>query len=199
MSEILGESKYKQCAVEVRGMGFNTTGYPGAFTPIVESIIKAHIEKPCVHLFSGISKLGDVRIDLARPEATQNENVLDFVRNDKRMWKWCLLDPPYLLADYGRKFESGSLEEKYASVKSMSADVELRRAIQTWFQDHVENILWLDHCAPLPLGFKREKLWILLPGGYHTVRVLSWLKRVSHNINSWVKDWDKAIKKQLQT
>ena len=172
----------KDFDVEVTGLGMNVSGYPGAFTSTVETIIKKHISSPCVHLFSGISKIGDVRIDLARPEATKNENVLDFVRTDQRKWKWCLLDPPYLLADYGRKFKSGSLEEKYASVKSMSSDVELRKALQIWFQDHVENIIWLDYCAPLPLGFRRQKLWFLLPGGYHTIRVLSLLTRKNENL-----------------
>jgi len=39
-------------------------------------------------------------------------------------------------------------------------------------------------CAPLPKGFKRRKLWFLMPGGYHTVRVLSWLERKEKNVNT---------------
>ena len=43
----------------------------------------------------------------------------------------------------------------------------------------LDNVLWLDYCAPSIKGFYRKKLWLLLPGGFHTVRVLSWLQKES--------------------
>ena len=76
-------------------MGFNNTGYPGAFPPRVESRIRAIAESPCLHLFSGRSKIGDVRVDFDRPEATRNVDVLEFLKTEKRDWKFVIADPPY--------------------------------------------------------------------------------------------------------
>lgn len=41
----------------------------------------------------------------------------------------------------------------------------------------IDDRKWLDFCAPVIKGFKREKLWLVLPGSFYTVRVLSWLKK----------------------
>ena len=56
----------------------------------------------------------------------------------------------------------------------------VRRALCKYFREHTRNILWLDMCAPLPAGFKRKELWFLFPGGYHTLRILSWLVKVGN-------------------
>lgn len=169
--EIIGGS----CSdAEVTGMGFNTTGYAGAFTPTINKIIKEIIfdlKSPNVlNLFSGVSKIGNVRIDIERPEATLRMDVLDFIRNNGEHWDLVILDPPY---EIKRKKKL----EQYGKTSSVAADVEFRRALADFFYNHADNVLWLDLCAPLPKGFKRQKVWFLFPGGYHTVRTLSWLRR----------------------
>lgn len=156
---------------EVLGMGFNNTGYPGAFTKPVENIIKSHITGGVLHLFSGSSLIGDERVDIEHPNATLNCDVKEFIKNDYRQWDWCLLDPPYNITRVGTKLKGYGLSGCIAS------DVTFRRNLKHYFQTHTENILWLDICAPMIKGFRRQKLWLLLPGGFHTVRVLSWLKR----------------------
>lgn len=165
----------KSFEVIICGMGNNLTGYPGAFTPVVDGIVRqviSDIDGKTLHLFSGVSKLGDIRVDVERPEATSNRDVLGFIRSDSRFWDLVILDPPY---EIKRK---GKLEE-YGRTSSVAADVILRRALADYFINHTQNILWLDMCAPLPKGFRRKKLWFLFPGGYHTIRILSWLERVT--------------------
>ena len=49
---------------DVLGMGMNTSGYPGAFTMPVQSIIKSIIYGKVLHLYSGSSLIGDERVDL---------------------------------------------------------------------------------------------------------------------------------------
>lgn len=149
-------------------MGFNNTGYPGAFTPTVEKIIKGVIESPSLNLYSGRSKIGDVRVDLTRPEATHNMSVEDFISSNNQHWKYVLLDPVYNIKRISKL-------EGYASKNPFSPNVYLRRIFNKWSIEHVDNILWLDLCAPKPKGFERKEIWLLLPGGYHNVRVLSWL------------------------
>ena len=158
----------------VIGMGINSTGYPGAFTPVVErlinNIIGLHGKHTVLHLFSGRSDIGDERVDLERQEATLRENVLAFISRDKRDWDFVVLDPPY-------EIQRKSKLAAYGSVSSVAADVIMRRALASYLREHANEVVWLDGCAPLPAGFARKHLWLLLPGSYHTVRVLSWLTR----------------------
>jgi hypothetical protein len=155
---------------EVLGMGMNASNYPGAFTIPVQQIIKSVISGSVLHLYSGSSFIGDERVDLEHPHATKNCRVEDFIRDDTRKWDWCLLDPPYAITRRKKL-------EKYAETASLSADVVWRNSIKDYFRRHISNILWLDYCAPQINGFLRKKLWLLLPGGYHNVRVLSWLQK----------------------
>jgi len=159
----------KDFDVEITGLGMNRTGYPGAFTPTVDRIINQTIYGKVLNLFSGVSKIGDVRVDIERLEATHRKHVLTFIEQDTRYWDFIILDPPY-------EIKTKSKIEIYARVSSVAADVLLRTKLSDYFSNHTDNILWLDICAPLPKGFKRKKLWFLFPGGYHTLRVLSWLE-----------------------
>jgi 16S rRNA G966 N2-methylase RsmD len=155
---------------EVLGMGMNPGNYPGAFTKPVEDIIKSVLYGKVLHLYSGSSLIGDTRVDLEHPNATTHCRVEDFVRDDTNKWDWMLLDPPYAITRRKKL-------DKYAETASLSADVKWRNEIKDYFRRHTANILWLDYCAPMINGFRRRKLWLLLPGGYHNVRVLSWLEK----------------------
>lgn len=155
---------------EVIGMGMNSSNYPGAFTEPVKKIIKSVVSGKVLHLYSGSSLIGDERVDLEHPNATRNCRVEEFLGEDSRDWDWCLLDPPYAITRRKKL-------DKYAETASLSADVVWRNSIKDYFRRHISNILWLDYCAPFIVGFRRKKLWLLLPGGYHNVRVLSWLQR----------------------
>ena len=162
----------KDFELEVLGMGFNITGYPGAFTPTVKRIIEQTISGRILHLFSGQSTLGTERIDIQHFNATKNIEVKEYLRwEDKnwgREWDWILLDPPYNLMGKTKTRE-------YKIQQPFSADVELRNLIRDYALKYTTNVLWLDYCAPMIKGFKRKKLWLLLPGGFHNVRILSWL------------------------
>ncbi len=163
----------KNFDVEILGMGNNITGYPGAFTPVVNKIILSLINPrdKVLHLFSGVSFIGDERIDIERLEATQRKDVIEFIETDNRKWDFVILDPPY-------EIKRKSKLEEYGRTSSVAADVILRRKLVEYFNRCAKNILWLDMCAPLPENFKRIKLWFLFPGGYYTIRILSWLQKV---------------------
>jgi len=149
-----------------------TTGdYTGAFPPNVDTVIRRLVNGNILQLFSGSSLIGQERIDISHKNATQNVNVKEFIAKDNRSWDWVVLDPPYLIMSADVKLTD------YGISKAASSDVGLRRNLKQYFQNHTDNILWLDICAPMIKGFYREKLWLVLTGGFHTVRVLSWLKR----------------------
>ncbi|KKN11215.1 hypothetical protein LCGC14_1028730 [marine sediment metagenome] len=149
-----------------------TTGeYPGAFPPEVDIIIRQLVKGKVLHLFSGSSLIGEERIDIDHPSATKNINVKEFILSDKSDWDWVVLDPPYLIMSADVKLTD------YGISIAASSDVSLRRNLKQYFQKHTDNILWLDICAPMIEGFYRKKLWLVLTGGFHTVRILSWLTR----------------------
>jgi len=156
---------------DVLGMGMNNSDYPGAFTEPVKQIIKSVISGKVLHLYSGSSFIGDERIDIDHPNATRNINVDDFIRGDDRQWNYVILDPPYAITRTDAKLTG------YGIKGAVSANVDRRRTVSRYLQTHTNNVLWLDDCAPMIKGFARQKLWLLLPGGYHHVRVLSWLKQ----------------------
>ena len=157
--------------VEATGMGFNNSGYPGAFTVPVQNIINSLVSGKVLNLYSGSSLIGEERIDIEHPNATKQMNVEDFIKKDERLWDWVILDPPYAITRTDVKLNG------YGIKGSVSANVIMRRLLKDYLQTHADNVLYLDYCAPMIKGFSREKLWLLLPGGFHNVRVLSWLKK----------------------
>ncbi len=157
--------------LEVLSPSATSGEYPGAFPPNVELVIKRLISERVLHLFSGSSLIGEERIDIEHHHATKNMNVKEFIDTDNRQWDWVVLDPPYQITGTDVKLNG------YGIKRAVSSDVVFRRKLKHYFQNHTENILWLDICAPIITGFYRKKLWLVLTGGFHTVRVLSWLKR----------------------
>jgi hypothetical protein len=73
--------------------------YPGKFTNFEINIIKFYMRGFTLHLFSGTSDIGDIRIDFSRKEATHNMDVFKFLAKniDKLIGKvkTIILDAPY--------------------------------------------------------------------------------------------------------
>jgi len=157
---------------EALGMGTARGIYGGEFTPVVEKLIRYWLLKypgEVLHLFSGNSRIGDVRVDIDNPNANQQIKVETYLKRSQDNFEWVLLDPPYLVESHDLK--------GYKISKAFSPNVPARRLFQEWAQKHTKRIIWLDLCAPLLEGFEREKLYFLLPGGYRNVRVLSILRQ----------------------
>ena len=164
----------KDFEIEVLGLGHTTGEYPGQFTKPTEMLIKFWLNKSSgkvLHLFSGISTIGDVRVDIDNLNATIKDTVENYLVNSQENFEWVILDPPYLV-------NASNLKQGYTISRPFSCSVPQRRIFEKWAKEHAKFIIWLDLCAPLPQGFKREKLYFLLPGGYGSVRVLSILKNV---------------------
>ncbi len=158
-----------------RGSGMIWNGlvnsYPGAFATEVDRVIRQTIKGNVLHLYSGTSFIGEERIDIEHPNATVNCDVEDFVKEDNRLWDFVILDPPYQITRTDVKLNG------YGIKGAISANVDRRRLIKEYLQKHTENVLWLDQCAPMIKGFRREKLWLVLPGAFKNVRILSWLQK----------------------
>jgi hypothetical protein len=145
--------------------------YQGAFPPKIEEMIKNRLGSPSLHLFSGSSKLGDVRVDLAHPNATIHQDVYQFIQSDGRDWAWVVLDPDYAIQRASIKLSG------HARYDSVAGNVLAWRLIEDFLKLHADNVFWFDQCSPCPPGFERSKTWLFIPGAYKSVRALTWLKR----------------------
>lgn len=148
-------------------------GYVGQFPIPIRKLIKSLVDGEVLHLYSGSSDIGTVRIDLARPEATHNTSVEEFITTDTSSWDWCILDPPYRLIQ-------SSIIKEYQDGRPLSGNALLRDRLCLYFQRHVQNVLWLDYCCPKIRGFERKAIWLILPTRvFENVRCLTWLFKVS--------------------
>lgn len=161
-------------------MGIHSGDYPGAFPPKVERTIRMIVESPCLHLFSGSSTIGDVRVDLEHPAANVHEDVYEFISKDERKWKFVVLDPDYNLEPKRNRAKLRA----HAKTDSVSGNVLYQRVLELFLRGHAENVLWFDMASPKPFGFERKKTWLWLPGSYFHVRVLTWLKREGEYLES---------------
>ena len=80
--------------------------YPGSFTKKEYSWLSQFSKGKILHLFSGSSQLGDIRVDLANLAATINADVFKYLSQPLDHFDTVILDPPY-----NQKFA-----EKYAKL-----------------------------------------------------------------------------------
>ncbi|APV44201.1 hypothetical protein Dform_00856 [Dehalogenimonas formicexedens] len=157
--------------------------YRGAFASGPERIIRELIGSSdnVLHLYSGRSTIGRIRVDLECEEATLKMSVEKYISSCSDHFEWCLLDPPYQIKDHD------NLKE-YADARALSGNALFRDRIRLFFREHVDNVLYLDYCSPTCRGFSRAGVWAFLPGySWQPVRCLTWLKRQNYEMSLFDK------------
>ena len=82
--------------------------YPGDFTKREIDLISKWVKGRSLHIFSGKSNIGDVRVDYSMTEATINMDVFEYLEMaiKKKIWfKTIILDPPYN-ARFAKKYQA---------------------------------------------------------------------------------------------
>lgn len=163
-------------------------GYKGSFHPNVESVIKPIIEgKFCVHLFSGSSKLGEVRVDIQHPNASYNGNVYDFIQVYE-LPPDCgksilLLDPDYHLKRNDLKLKPHGIKE------SLAGNVLVHKLLYS-FLDRCpfDEILLLDMCSPSFNNYEEVHFWRVKYQGWVHNRTLTWYRRTNQQLPITIGD-----------
>ena len=150
-------------------------GYRGGFPSEVERILKKLVagSDKVLHLYSGRSDIGNIRVDLEQPEATHKMTVEEYISSDFgcQRFDWVILDPPY-------KIKQPGFLNNFKDARPLSGNALLRDRISRFLRQHADNVLWLDYCVPAIRGFRRSKIWLCIPNNcYENVRCLSWLQR----------------------
>lgn len=73
----------------------NCAEYPGAFMKKEVEIIEKSAGGRILHLFSGASKIGHVRVDLFNENATHRMDVFEYLTENTEKFDTVILDPPY--------------------------------------------------------------------------------------------------------
>lgn len=94
-SEIFGFVYLCMVKLEVITVDNGSSEYPGSFAKKEQEIIRVYMKEPCLHLFSGRSRIGSVRVDLSCDEATHKQDVFEYLEGCKEKFATVLLDPPY--------------------------------------------------------------------------------------------------------
>lgn len=148
-------------------------GYRGGFPLNIQRIISELVStgRPVLHLYSGRSDIGDVRVDLECPEATHNMTVEEFIKTDRTVWEWVILDPPY-------KIKRIEFLKDYADARPLTGNSLLRDRIVRFLRSRTNNVIWLDYCTPEIKGFTRKKVWLMVPANFwQNVRCMTWFTR----------------------
>lgn len=110
----------------VHSVGNGSPRYPGNFTLREIQIITYFTKKNhTLHLFSGKSSIGNVRIDYSCKEATTKADVFKWLKNNTQQFKVVVLDPPYN-TKFGKKYkEIGNTPEQFIVFDQSQKTTEL--------------------------------------------------------------------------
>lgn len=152
--------------------------YPGAFHPNVERQIKEWIgDKQCVHLFSGASKIGNIRVDIDNPNATNNENVYDFCSRTHLFSVYfkdivLLLDPVYEIQRKNLKLKPYGIKE------NLSGNVLAQKILLQHIQEvGYSEVILLDIGSPKIPGYSWD---------YRLVKYGGW--KMNRTLNHYIKE-----------
>ncbi len=147
------------------------SGYFGGFHAKEEEIIRYYMKSPCLHLFSGSSKLGDVRVDLnPKSNATHIQDVLEFLEQNTQSFETVILDPPYnktAIEKYAK--DSGLPEEKFFFPDNFRHRDQTMRLYKGLKKLYPGRIIWKGWVVPPWKNIQyRPKIWVVgVWGGAH--------------------------------
>ena len=159
--------------------------YPGAFNPTVEKVIKEIIEgKYCVHLFSGSSTLGKIRVDIKHKNANCNENVYDFCQEYNVIVGKPINQKSILLMDPDYAVQRKHLKLKPHGINSSIGGNVLAHKILNDFISNIgfDEILILELASPTFKNYDEIFWWRVKTGGWQHNRTLTWYRRKSERL-----------------
>lgn len=124
----------------------------GGFHRKEEQLIRKYVKVPCLHLFSGSSLIGDMRVDWSHPHATHYGDLFEFLEQNleellQRGFKTVIYDPPYSerQADkYGRRYNIPPEKRYwYTNLQPMNVKTrQLHKAIEAIHPDIIITRGW---------------------------------------------------------
>ena len=147
-------------------VGNGSKEYPGNFTKKEIEIINYNLYGWSLNLFSGISKIGSIRVDYNCKEATHRGNVfkyLDLCIEYNYNFNTIIIDAPYN-QKFATKYQKiGNTPKQFIIFASVKKTTELFEKIIKIAPAIIILKSWNYYCLK---GYKIEKCYVCYPGGY---------------------------------
>jgi hypothetical protein len=165
--------------LEIITVSNGDSDYPGNFTPEEIGIIKSYCYGYILHLFSGRSTIGDVRIDYAMKEATINCDVFKFLKKCKEKFDTVIIDPPYNKR-FAEQYQCiGKTAEQFIISAQSEKTTELFNFIKKLNPKIIIMKSWTYY---IPTGYRLRKGYLCYAGGYRKPTILLILEKNTSKI-----------------
>jgi len=165
-------------SLEVITVGNGSKEYPGNFTKkeihLIKDICK---DKYALHLFSGKSTIGDVRVDFTQPEATHKGDVFEFLETYKGPhFNIVILDPPYNSRFADKYQKLGDTPSQFVIFANSKKTTILLNLIRETIQPDI--IIMKSWNYYIPKGYTDVGSYLCYAGGYRKSTILMICRRV---------------------
>ena len=150
--------------IELLKVSNGTADYPGDFTPEEIKIIHRSLSGRALHLFSGCSKIGHVRVDFSCKEATLNQDVFKYLSETKESFDIVILDPPYNKRFADRYQKIGETPDQFIIFANAKKTTELFNLIEKNIKP--SKIIMKSWNYYVPRNFRENKCFVCYAGGY---------------------------------
>ena len=160
--------------IEVITVGNGTNDYPGNFTKKEIRIINENILGKTLHLFSGKSDIGEVRIDYKH--GNFRVDVFYYLKCvSKNAFQTILIDAPYnqRFADIYQKL--GNTPKQFVIFANAKKTTELFELVNNLDPDLIILKSWNYY---VPKGYNLKKCYLCYPGGYRKSTILEILEKI---------------------
>lgn len=162
-------------------VGNGSPAYHGDFAKKEIELIQANIKGSCIHLFSGKSLIGNVRIDLSCDEATIKGDVFellpDFI-DHKASFNTVIIDPPYNEKFAGKYDKLSSVKGKqfiiFASVEKTTKLFDMIAQLNP----QVIIIKSWHYYVPKTMLEEKSSCYVCYAGGYRKPTFLMICRRI---------------------
>ena len=154
-------------------VGNGSAEYPGNFTKKEIRIIKNKIEGKTLHLFSGKSDIGEVRIDYKY--GNFRVDVIYYLKCvSKNAFQTIIIDAPYnqKFADIYQKL--GNTPDQFIIFADTKKTTELFELVDYLCPDLIILKSWNYYCLP---RYEIKESYLCYPGGYRKSTILLIMKR----------------------
>ena len=172
-------------------------GYWGAFAPSEEALVRKYANYPCLHLFSGMSEIGDIRVDI-NPNSKANvfHDVFAFLETNSTVdrefgdFESVVYDAPYsrpMQEEYAKRYElDPDTMYHYSYFGGMDKRTHaLHDAIQKMSPRYIIVKCWT--VAPWrSRGYVIKELMLGCWGGLRPMTVLAVFERAGKRLDSFV-------------
>ena len=146
--------------------------YPGNFTKEEIIIINKNILGNCLHLFSGKSDIGDIRVDYKHGNV--KSDVFLFLGYNQTHFDTILIDAPYNHKFASKYQELGTTPKQFIIFADAKKTTELFDIIDKSDPEVIILKSWNYYCLP---RYEIKESYLCYPGGYRKSTILLIMKR----------------------